>query len=131
MKSLFAAAGAAAVLATAWGLSGEAALEDEPFAAADAAGRMQFSLQLAGVDRGCSLSKGVELANGVSQLSVGPLCDKLVPELAQARTWRENADGTVTIADADGGALLEFAVADGLAYESFRAGAPLVSLMVR
>ena len=73
----------------------------------------------------------MELPDGVSQLSVGDDCPRLVPDLSDARRWRENADGTVTIVDDDGGALIEFAVADGLAYESFRAGAPLVSLVAR
>ena len=130
MKLLFASAGAAALLVTAWNLGGDMALQPSP-AAAETVGKMQFMLHLAGVERSCLIDKGVELVDGISQLSVGEDCPRLVPELTDARRWRENADGTVTIVDDDGGALIEFAVADGLAYESFRAGAPLVSLVAR
>ena len=128
MKSLLSAIAAAAILATAWSLSDEAALEQSP-AVSESARRMLFTLHLAGVEKGCALNKGVERSGGVSEVSVGPKCSGLVPELAEARFWRENADGTVTIADKDGGALIEFAIADGLAYESFRPGAPMVSLV--
>ena len=130
MKLLFASAGAAALLVTAWNLGGDMALQPSP-AAAETVGKMQFMLHLAGVERSCLIDKGVELVDGISQLSVGEDCPRLVPELTDARRWRENADGTVTIVDDDGGALIEFALADGLAYESFRAGAPLVSLVAR
>ena len=130
MKLLFASAGAAALLVTAWNLGGDMALQPSP-AAAETVGKMQFMLHLAGVERSCLIDKGVELVDGISQLSVGEDCPRLVPELSDARRWRENADGTVTIVDDDGGALIEFALADGLAYESFRAGAPLVSLVAR
>ena len=130
MKLLFASAGAAALLVTAWNLGGDMVLQPSP-AAAETAGKMQFMLHLAGVEKSCLIDKGVELVDGISQLSVGEDCPRLVPELTDARRWRENADGTVTIVDDDGGALIEFALADGLAYESFRAGAPLVSLVAR
>ena len=130
MKTILASAGAAALLLTAWNLGGDMALQPSP-AAAETVGKMQFMLHLAGVERSCLIDKGVELVDGISQLSVGEDCPRLVPELTDARRWRENADGTVTIVDDDGGALIEFALADGLAYESFRAGAPLVSLVAR
>ena len=130
MKTILASAGAAALLVTAWNLGGDMALQPSP-AAAETVGKMQFMLHLAGVERSCLIDKGVELVDGISQLSVGEDCPRLVPELTDARRWRENADGTVTIVDDDGGALIEFALADGLAYESFRAGAPLVSLVAR
>ena len=130
MKLLFASAGVAALLVTAWNLGGDMTLQPSP-AAAETVGKMQFMLHLAGVERSCLIDKGVELVDGISQLSVGEDCPRLVPELTDARRWRENADGTVTIVDDDGGALIEFALADGLAYESFRAGAPLVSLVAR
>lgn len=130
MKTILASAGAAALLVTAWNLGGDMSLQPSP-AVAETAGNMQFRLHLAGVEKSCLIDKGLELADGVSQLSVGDDCPRLVPELSDARRWRENADGTVTIVDDDGGALIEFAVADGLAYESFRAGAPLVSLVAR
>ena len=130
MKTILASAGAAALLLTAWNLGGDMALQPSP-AAAETVGKMQFMLHLAGIERSCLIDKGVELVDGISQLSVGEDCPRLVPELTDARRWRENADGTVTIVDDDGGALIEFALADGLAYESFRAGAPLVSLVAR
>ena len=130
MKLFMASAGAAALLVTAWNLGGDMALQPSP-AAAETVGKMQFMLHLAGIERSCLIDKGVELVDGISQLSVGEDCPRLVPELTDARRWRENADGTVTIVDDDGGALIEFALADGLAYESFRAGAPLVSLVAR
>ena len=130
MKLLFASAGAAALLVTAWNLGGDMTLQPSP-AAAETVGKMQFMLHLAGVEKSCLIDKGVELVDGISQLSVGEDCPRLVPELTDARRWRENADGTVTIVDDDGGALIEFALADGLADESFRAGAPLVSLVAR
>ena len=130
MTLFMASAGAAALLVTAWNLGGDMALQPSP-AAAETVGKMQFMLHLAGVERSCLIDKGVELVDGISQLSVGEDCPRLVPELTDARRWRENADGTVTIVDDDGGALIEFALADGLAYESFRAGAPLVSLVAR
>ena len=76
MKLLFASAGAAALLVTAWNLGGDMALQPSP-AAAETVGKMQFLLHLAGIERSCLIDKGVELVDGISQLSVGEDCPRV------------------------------------------------------
>lgn len=82
-----------------------------------------------GQESTCAVTKGEVLSAQTTELHVETACSTVMPGLEQARYWREGRDGSVTFAKADGGTVLEFSVADGVAYETFRPHAPLVSLV--
>ena len=44
-------------------------------------------------------------------------CQTVNPQLASARTWQENASGTVILTDHKGNALMRLGRADGFAWE--------------
>ncbi|MBL8582680.1 MAG: hypothetical protein JNL61_10700 [Rhizobiaceae bacterium] len=63
-----------------------------------------------------------------AEISLDPGCAKLFPELADVRFWRDEADGSMALAGADGHAIVRFAQADGAGYESYFPKLPLLSL---
>lgn len=93
------------------------------------AGRTVYSLQIGGGAQSCILAKGGDGLGGSFAAVAGPKCPALYPPLAEVRLWREKDDGTVELARGDGTMVLELAVSDGFAYETFRPGSPLISLV--
>lgn len=89
-----------------------------------------FQLSMPGRESTCALSKGESVSPTRTRLSLGQNCDTLLPELAEARYWREAPDGSVAFTGRNGRAIVTFAAADGLAYETFEPGSPLASLKV-
>jgi hypothetical protein len=69
------------------------------------------------------------MLGGVAELDVEPGCDDVLPGLSRARHWQERDDGSVVISVDGGKAIVSFAVADGVAYESFAPRSPLISLI--
>lgn len=78
--------------------------------------------------RSCTLSKAAPSAAGISTLRADRRCDEVLPGLAGAKLWRENADGSVTIDADDAPQLITLSVADGAAYETFRPADPQITL---
>jgi hypothetical protein len=76
----------------------------------------------------CSIHRNTTGPDGVSRISLDPDCGAELPLLASADSWRDNADGSISLVGAGGRSLIEFAPADGEGYESFGQGAPLASL---
>lgn len=85
-----------------------------------------FRLQIGGA-ASCVVEKGADARGGAAVDLHG--CEKLSPEFAAVRFWQERGDGVVAFTREDGGVVVEFAVADGVAYQTFRPGAPLASLI--
>ncbi|WP_367717994.1 hypothetical protein AB2N04_07325 [Nitratireductor sp. GISD-1A_MAKvit] len=63
-----------------------------------------------------------------AELTLGPDCTLLVPDLAEARIWEERADGTVAFVSQSGETIMEFFAGDGLTYESLRPKTPILSM---
>ncbi|NMG39212.1 hypothetical protein GRZ55_08160 [Chelativorans sp. ZYF759] len=84
----------------------------------------RFSLHVNGQAASCAL----ERYGDSSMRAVGPQCHDLPHGLADASDWTETADGAVVLAHADGSVLMQFAVSDGAAYESFDPPLPMVLL---
>lgn len=78
--------------------------------------------------RTCTVVRGAPAGGGAFELRPAAGCEALMPGLAGARVWREEADGTVTFGAGETDPLVAFAVADGDGYESFRPAAPILSL---
>lgn len=76
----------------------------------------------------CMLSKAAPSAAGISALRADRRCDEVLPGLAGAKAWRENADGSVTIGADAAPQLVTLGVADGAAYETFRPADPPITL---
>ena len=59
----------------------------------------------------------------------GADCDTVWPGLSKARTWTNNGDGTVVVADAQGEAILTVVDGDGLAYEAVEPADAMVTMI--
>ena len=87
-----------------------------------------YMLVANGDEAACAVSRGAEISDGLSLLTVAPACRRLLPGIERAKFWREQNDGTVAFS-ADGvDPIVTFSVADGDGYESYAPAAPLLSL---
>src|SRR5688500_7373459 len=89
-----------------------------------------YHLRRGGGSVSCMVERGAGLADGFWELRVEPSCEEVMPGLAAVRYWRKTDDQTVVFSRDGDDALVTFAPADGVAYESFAPGAPLLSLAV-
>jgi hypothetical protein len=129
MSGFFSGALAAGLLATVAMVTashgGRAPAPDSDGAMAGQTYRLQFS----GGAHSCLVERDELDMRGDAGVSVKTGCEEMDPRLADARFWSEGADGTVIFTASDGAVLIEFAVADGVAYQSFQPGTPLASLI--
>lgn len=88
-----------------------------------------YKLQIGGDSESCVVEKGKADATGDAALKFNGGCADRYPRVAGARFWSERPDGSVAFTRSDGKTVIEFAVADGVAYQSFEPGAPLASLI--
>lgn len=77
---------------------------------------------------GCSLAAGHAPEGGLRPLRLAPGCVAGNPGLAEARYWLERRDGTVAFSGEDGRIVVEFAAADGAAFESYSPPQPVMTL---
>jgi len=85
-----------------------------------------YLLHFAGLEASCTIRRLPTLDGGDARLMIGEGCSEAIGEAA---LWHDNGDGSVSFVSASGQAVLDFAQGDGAAYETFRAGAPLASLI--
>lgn len=85
-----------------------------------------YVLQFAGLDASCTIRRLPTLDGGDARLMVGEGCSDA---MGGAVLWHDNGDGSVSFVSANGQPILDFAQGDGAAYETFRPGAPLASLV--
>lgn len=76
----------------------------------------------------CLISRRNAGAGGVHDVMLGQGCPAVYPALGSVRYWREEPDGSISLAGSDQAPIVSFAVADGPGYESFRPQLPLLSL---
>src|SRR5690606_12779850 len=91
----------------------------------------RFRVVLSGTDTGCDVERGDDVSSQKARLIFGQGCSENLPDLEGARFWNENEDGTIAFTGEDGKVRIRFAAGDGLAYESYGAGAPLIALISR
>ena len=94
----------------------------------EAAPSNTYRLVANGDEAACAVSRGAEISDGLSLLTVAPTCRRLLPGIEQAKFWREQNDGTVAFSANGVDPIVTFAVADGDGYESYAPAAPLLSL---
>ena len=79
----------------------------------------------------CEIARGEATSSGVYALRADPECEGLLPGLSDVRFWQEGSDGSVVLGRNLADQLISFAVADGIAYESFRPTSALISLVAQ
>ena len=87
-----------------------------------------FNLLSSGSEATCLVRKGVD-RGALVELSIDASCDEVMPGLSSVRFWQEAQDGSVTFSVDGSKAVVTFAAADGVAYESFKPRAPVISLV--
>ncbi|PBB26963.1 MULTISPECIES: hypothetical protein [unclassified Mesorhizobium] len=87
-----------------------------------------YRLVANGDERACAVSRGAEISDGLSLLTVAPTCRRLMPGIERAKFWRQQNDGTVAFSANGIDPIVTFAVADGEGYESYAPATPLLSL---
>lgn len=65
---------------------------------------------------------------GHNALTIDSSCASLYPPLVNARTWHNNGDGTIDLADNLGRTIVEFSPGDGLAYISVEPRSVILSM---
>ncbi|SDO76439.1 hypothetical protein SAMN05428967_0009 [Phyllobacterium sp. YR620] len=65
---------------------------------------------------------------GHNALTIEQGCAGLYPPLAQARSWHNNEDGTIDLADDTGRTIVAFSPGDGLAYISIEPRSVVLSM---
>ncbi|MER8591924.1 hypothetical protein NKH33_10015 [Mesorhizobium sp. M1182] len=87
-----------------------------------------YRLVAHGNEGSCAVSRGAEISQGLSLLTVAANCRRVLPGVEQAKFWREQDDGTVTFSANGTDPIVMFSVADGDGYESYAPALPLLTL---
>ncbi|WP_157015696.1 hypothetical protein [Mesorhizobium xinjiangense] len=88
---------------------------------------ISYRLHVLGETGTCRIETGRAGRNG-TELVAEPECAAIFPAIGEARTWRQDEEGTVRFVASGGEVLAAFAPADGTAYESFSPAHPIMSL---
>lgn len=129
MKGMMSAAAALGLVGSIYLASADLKMPSE---AAATAGKVfnRYRLISPDHDASCVVAKGPEIESGLSEIAISGDCGTFGGDMSAAKYWRENKDGSIVFMGVDQPVILEFALSDGMAYESFRPGSPLVSLVV-
>lgn len=101
-----------------------------PAKAGGAAAGNRFLLRSAG-DLACEVVRGPATGSGGYALQPEAGCERLLPGLSEVRFWQERDDAVVVFSRDGTDGVVTFAVADGVAYESFRPASALISLAAK
>lgn len=99
-----------------------------PEAQARTAPSEQFRLQATGSEQSCAVVRGREIGPGLAELDMGKNCDAVFPGVGKARFWQDRADGSVVFTQTGADAIVTFAAADGIAYESYLPALPVATM---
>lgn len=77
----------------------------------------------------CLAERGTRISSRSERFTASTDCDAVWPRLSTARTWINNGDGTVVVADASGEPILTVADGDGLAYEAVEPADAMVTMI--
>lgn len=77
----------------------------------------------------CLAERSTRISSRSERFTAGADCDAVWPGLSTARTWINNGDGTVVVADARGEPILTVVDGDGLAYEAVEPANAMVTMI--
>ncbi|MEW9614113.1 hypothetical protein AB3G45_09825 [Shinella sp. S4-D37] len=133
MKTLMIAAAAGALSLGLWSL---AAGRTGPIDAvttgsvpASAAAKHSYTISNVVANTACLAERGERISSRSERFTADGDCDAVWPRLSAARTWLENGDGTVIVADAQGEAILTVVDGDGLAYEAVEPADAMITMI--
>lgn len=121
MKTLIIAATAGVVSLGLWSAADHAPADLDPtisHSVPSGPGVRSYSISNIVANTACLAERGDKLSNRSQAFTADTDCDAVWPGLSQARTWTENGDGTIVVADARGEAIITVMEGDGLAYEA-------------
>lgn len=88
-----------------------------------------YTISNAAANTACLAERGGPISSRSARFEPAADCDTVWPGLARARTWTNNGDGTVVVADAQGEAILTVVDGDGLAYEAVEPADALITMI--
>ena len=92
-------------------------------------GGQSYTISNATANTACLAERSSPISSRSARFSAGPDCDAVWPGLARARTWTNNGDGTVVVADAQGEAILTVVDGDGFDYEAVEPTEALITMV--
>lgn len=132
MKTLTIAAAAGLVSLGLWSVFGAAVPGVDPIVSnsvpAQAANR-SYTISNTVANAACLGERGSQISSRSARFSAAADCDAVWPGLSQARTWTNNGDGTVVVANAQGEAILTVVDGDGFAYEAVEPADAMVTMI--
>ena len=132
MKMLTIAAAVGLVSLGLWSVFGAAAPGVDPIVSnsipAQSANR-SYTISNTVANSACLAERGSQISSRSARFKAGADCDAVWPGLSQARTWTNNGDGTVVVANAQGEAILTVVDGDGLAYEAVEPADAMVTMI--
>ena len=95
---------------------------------AQAAGH-SYTISNVVADTACLAERGAKISSRSERFAAGADCEAVWPGLSAARTWTNNGDGTMVVADARGEAIITVVDGDGLAYEAVEPADAMVTMI--
>jgi len=133
MKTLIVAALAGAASVGAWSFAGHEEAAPDPVVSHSVpahADGVSYTISNVAAGAACLAERGGKISNRSVSFTAESDCEAVWPGLSQARTWINNGDGTIDLADAQGEAILTVVDGDGLAYEAVEPSEAMVTLVV-
>lgn len=132
MKTFVIAAAAGALSLGLWSVVGVETPAVDPLISnsipARAAGR-SYTVSNVVASTACLAERGSRISSRSERFIASADCDAVWPRLSAARTWIDNGDGTIVVADAQGEAILTVVDGDGLAYEAVEPADAMVTMI--
>lgn len=132
MKTLTIAVLAGAVSLGLWAFSGQGTPGVDPVISNSVPARTaghSYTVSNVMANTACLAERGSPISGRSARFEAGADCDAVWPGLSKARTWLNNGDGTVVVADAQGEAILTVVDGDGLAYEAVEPADAMVTMI--
>lgn len=132
LKTLTIAALAAAVSFGLWSYWGQERPGVDPIVSGGIPARTgghAYTISNATANTACLAERSDPISSRSARFAADADCDAVWPGLARARTWTNNGDGTVVVADAQGEAILTVTDGDGLAYEAVEPADAMVTMI--
>jgi hypothetical protein len=132
MKTLTIAAAAGMVSLAIWAATGPTMPGVDPVIVSSIPAQVvshSYTISNAVANTACLAERGSRVSSRSERFSAGADCETVWPGLSTARTWTNNGDGTIIVADARGEPILTVVDGDGLAYEAVEPADALVTMI--
>ncbi|CAK7257773.1 hypothetical protein KYK30_25420 [Shinella yambaruensis] len=93
------------------------------------AGTHSYTISNVVANTACLAERGGRISSRSERFAANIDCDAVWPRLSAARTWVNNGDGTVVVADAQGEPILTVVDGDGLAYEAVEPADAMITMI--